>query len=63
MDKVIAIGHPGGKEWQASSGEILLSDDISNFSFSRETIDPGNSGGALLNDKYQLIGIVKQKGY
>ncbi len=63
LDQVIAIGHPGSKEWQASSGEILLSDDISNFSFSRETIDPGNSGGALLNDKYQLIGIVKQKGY
>lgn len=61
VDKVFTIGHPGGSEWYLSSGEIRKSDDILHFAFSRESVDPGNSGGGLFNDRLQLIGLVTHK--
>ena len=61
IDRIFTIGHPRGSDWYLSSGEIRLSEDILFFAFSRETIDPGNSGGPLLNDNFQLIGLVVRK--
>jgi len=60
-DKVFTIGHPRGSDWYVSSGEIRRSEDILSYAFSRESVDPGNSGGGLFNEHFQLIGLVTHK--
>lgn len=62
LDPIVTIGHPGAYQWEPSKGEIR-SIDSSIIRFTGEIIDPGNSGGPLLNDKFQLIGmIIKEDG-
>ncbi len=60
LEKIIAVGHPRGREWELSSGEIR-STDRAFLRFSGDAVSPGNSGGALLNDEYKLIGIVTKE--
>lgn len=60
LDEIIAIGHPSDHDWEVSKGNIFKPEPTQ-FRFSGSAIDPGNSGGPLLNSDYQLIGIVTQK--
>ena len=60
LDDVIAIGNPGDKDWEVSSGKIRSSEP-SHFRFSGDAVDPGNSGCALFNMEYQLIGMITHK--
>jgi len=60
LDKVFAIGHPAANEWEFSSAEVRSS-ELSQFRFSGDAVDPGNSGGALLNKEFQLIGLITKE--
>ncbi|MBN1349277.1 trypsin-like peptidase domain-containing protein [candidate division KSB1 bacterium] len=59
-DEIIAIGHPTDHDWEVSKGNIFKPEPTQ-FRFSGSAIDPGNSGGPLLNSDHHLIGIVTQK--
>lgn len=62
LDKVIAIGHPSSHEWEFSTGEVR-SPELSQFRVSGDAVDPGNSGGALLNEQFQLIGLLTKESH
>ena len=55
-DNVFVIGHPKGYEWSLSGGTIS---GIRQGTIQTDAaVNPGNSGGALLNSKGELVGIV-----
>jgi S1-C subfamily serine protease len=54
-DFAMAMGSPYGLEGSISSG--IVSNLNGDFVITDAAIDPGNSGGPLLNDKGELIGI------
>ncbi len=60
LDNVIAIGHPSNNQWELSTAVIRASEP-SKFRFSGDAVDPGNSGGALLNKEFQLIGLITKE--
>lgn len=60
LDEIIAVGHPSDRPWQLSSGKITTVESL-RLQYSGDAVYPGNSGGALLNSKKFLIGIVTQK--
>jgi S1-C subfamily serine protease len=54
-DFVVAFGNPFGLEGSVSSGIVSNSDD--DTVVTDAAIDPGNSGGPLVNEKGEFIGI------
>ena len=56
LDEIRTIGHPRGHEWELSSGELRRAGALL-LRFSGDAVDPGNSGGALINSENELIGI------
>lgn len=59
-DKVVAIGHPYGLKYTATQGIVSntyhLVDDIT-FVQHDAALNPGNSGGPLINEKGEIVGI------
>lgn len=59
-DSVFTVGHPNGIFWEASERPDVMSDkDGIHLFFQSNSIRPGHSGGALLNDKWELIGMLR----
>jgi len=59
-DPVFAVGHPNGELWEASERPDVMSDkDGIHMFFQSSFIRPGHSGGALVNDKWELIGMLR----
>jgi S1-C subfamily serine protease len=67
--KVVALGNPAGLSFTATEGIISspsrLADDGFRYIQTDVTLNPGNSGGPLINSQGELIGIVdfKVSGY
>ena len=61
-DKVYAFGYPKeGKSWQIR-GENVKQQNI-NYTFSADSyINKGSSGGPILNDKGEIVGIIHSAG-
>jgi hypothetical protein len=59
-DPVITVGHPNGRLWEASArpGLISQNDGIRLF-FESNSLAQGSEGSALLNDRTELIGMVR----
>jgi hypothetical protein len=59
-DPVISVGHPNGRLWEASVRPDLISktDGIRLF-FQSTFLGPGSAGGALLNERWELIGMLR----
>jgi len=59
-EKVVAIGHPYGLKYTATQGIVSntyhLVDDIT-FVQHDAALNPGNSGGPLVNEKGEIVGI------
>ena len=55
-DEVTAIGHPDGSPWAIKDGKVsnFVGRDVH---FSGDAVDPGNSGGPLLNTQGQIVGM------
>ena len=55
-DEVTAIGHPEGSPWAIKDGKVsnFVGRDVH---FSGDAVDPGNSGGPLLNTQGQIVGM------
>jgi S1-C subfamily serine protease len=67
--KVVALGNPAGLSFTATEGIVSspsrLADDGLYYIQTDVTLNPGNSGGPLINSRGELIGIVdfKVSGY
>lgn len=62
-NRIFTIGHAStSPEWTIRPGNIVTSDDISLLRLTGNAVYSGNSGGALLNEKGQLLGMVTKKG-
>lgn len=67
--KVVALGNPAGLDFTATEGIISspsrLADDGLRYIQTDATLNPGNSGGPLINSQGELIGIIdfKVAGY
>ncbi|WP_433826608.1 S1C family serine protease [Actinoplanes sp. CA-015351] len=66
-DEVVAIGNPLGLTWSTSSGVVSgldrkldrdESDDIEGLIQFDAAVNPGNSGGPLINTRGQVVGVV-----
>lgn len=60
LDEITAIGHPSNHDWEPSPGKIKGIEPL-RIRFESAAVDPGYSGGVLLNKKSQLIGMVTKK--
>ena len=59
-DGVYSVGHPNGKLWEASARpDILSRSDGVHLFFQSSFVAPGHSGGALLNDRWELVGMLR----
>lgn len=59
-ERVFAIGHPFGLEWTLTSGVVSYLDRTFPDGWFIQTdaaLNPGNSGGALINTRGELVGI------
>ena len=58
-DPLYLIGNPAGEEWSASeTPDRMLRGEGDLLFFNSTTIAQGHSGGALLNDRWELVGMV-----
>lgn len=63
-DDVVAVGYPLGGELTFSHGRVLGEDDLDVFGYRTRAIrlsneiQPGNSGGPLLDDDGRVVGVV-----
>lgn len=55
---VFALGFPNGKGWYVSAKPDVVSAADGSLRFESQYLAPGNSGGALLNDRYEIVGMV-----
>lgn len=60
-DVVYTIGNPHGQQWRVSVTPDKVSSKSGNvISFESAIIGPGHSGGALLNESWELVGMIKE---
>ena len=59
-EPVIAVGNPGGEEGQISHGKIYNRRDSDEWLRLKLRLSPGNSGGPVLNNKGEAIGVAVQ---
>lgn len=62
-DFVYSLGYPNGEAWRS----FVTPDRVSQMSltsilFESNFVGPGNSGGALLNDQREMIGMIRETG-
>ncbi|MEM7369041.1 MAG: SUMF1/EgtB/PvdO family nonheme iron enzyme [Bacteroidota bacterium] len=64
LQSVIVIGHPQGNDWDINFNTNLksLEHDLDDrlFTLAPIGIGPGNSGGPVLNQAYELMGLVQE---
>ena len=59
-DAVYLIGNPQGQSWRISvTPDNVLEKPGNLISFETTHIAPGHSGGALLSEKYEVVGMIK----
>jgi len=59
-DSVHSIGNPRGQQWRVNVTADRVSDKVGDtISFESNFIGPGHSGGALLNERWELVGMIK----
>lgn len=58
-DVTHTLGYPSGRPWDMRAGDVRRAAGRS-IQFETPFLYPGNSGGALLNSKYELIGLVSR---
>ena len=59
-DSVHSIGNPRGQQWRVNVTPDRVSDSVGDtISFESGFIGPGHSGGALLNERWELVGMIK----
>ena len=57
---VVTVGHPNGRLWEAAAQpSLILQNDGIRLFFQPASFAPGLEGSALLNDKAELIGMVR----
>lgn len=57
-DRVRAIGFPRGRDVTATEGRLVATEDGSDERFEiSAVIEPGNSGGPVLDDRDQVVGV------
>lgn len=58
-ERVYAIGHPGGKEYTVTFGEVKYKDhrDGREFLVTSAKVRPGNSGGPMVTARGQVLGM------
>jgi hypothetical protein len=60
-DPVYCLGHPNGNRWAMNTkGDELTRKDASKIYFQSSFVNPGVSGGALLNGNRELIGMLRR---
>jgi formylglycine-generating enzyme required for sulfatase activity len=57
LDDVFAIGHPSGSNWAVTPGSVSNFEG-KNILFSGDAVDPGNSGGPLVDAQGQMVGLI-----
>jgi hypothetical protein len=59
-DAVFSLGHPNGNIWESNvRPDAVSQNDGVHLFFQSDFIRPGHSGGALLNDKWELVGLLR----
>jgi hypothetical protein len=58
-DPTYTLGYPGARPWDIRKGDVRRAAGRT-IQFETPFLYPGNSGGALLNGKYELIGLVSR---
>lgn len=60
-DPVYCLGHPNGNRWAMNTkGDELIRKDATKIYFQSSFVNPGVSGGALLNGNRELIGMLRR---
>ncbi|MCS7000914.1 MAG: trypsin-like peptidase domain-containing protein [Candidatus Kapabacteria bacterium] len=57
-EEIVAIGHPLGSQWNATKG-IVSNNSYQELLQLNIALDPGNSGGPLINAQGQVVGVVQ----
>ncbi len=59
-DTVHSIGNPRGQQWRVNVTPERVSDKVGDsIFFESGFIGPGHSGGALVNERWELVGMIK----
>lgn len=60
-DQVFTVGYPGGQQWFSRVTADIVSGTTSDLvTFETTFLQPGSSGGALVNGNWEILGLVKQ---
>lgn len=60
LEQIVALGHPSANNWQLSAGNLGKIESLQVL-FSGDAVYPGNSGGALLDNNLNLLGVVTRR--
>ncbi|MCS7177005.1 MAG: trypsin-like peptidase domain-containing protein [Candidatus Kapabacteria bacterium] len=58
-EEIVAIGHPLGSPWNATKG-IVSNNSYQDLLQLNVALDPGNSGGPLINAQGQVVGVAQE---
>ena len=62
-DSVYLLGHPEGRSWDVSLTPDKVSESFRDFIlFQSLRVRPGHSGGALLNERRDIVGMITESG-
>ena len=53
------LGHPDRRPWVLTRSDAYLGEGPGGLKFDPHTLAPGDSGGALLNDQLEIVGMLK----
>ena len=58
-ESLYLLGHPNGRPWTLTRSDAYLGESPNVLKFDPHTLAPGDSGGALLNDQLEIVGMLK----
>jgi hypothetical protein len=62
-DSVYSVGYPGGRPWYNSvTPDRFSRNSRDSILFESTSISPGDSGGALLNERRRIVGLIREIG-
>ena len=62
-DSVYSVGYPNGEPWRSFvTPDKVYRSSLASILFESNFVSPGNSGGALLNNKRELVGMIRDVG-
>jgi hypothetical protein len=62
-DSVYSIGFPNGEAWRSFvTPDKVYQKSLTSILFESNFVSPGNSGGALVNDRRELVGMIRDTG-